>query len=384
MVTGSKELIRDINRNLILQTIIHEKTISRAALAQKTGLTKATVSSIVATLLDQELILEIGSDNTSMGRKPILLTFNASCGYSISIDLNNGAIPVLVSDLKGEHCHLTLHKHEINSNTILNDIEHIIRNTIDTLPPTPYGVIGIGIGIHGTVCDNEILFAPYNNYENIPFKAHLESVFEIPVHLENEANLSVIGEQTFCYNVPNLVGVSVHSGIGVGIIIDKNLYTGLNGNAGEFGHTIVERGGRLCPCGNRGCLEQYASERIILQQYRNEKFLAEATIDDFIDAYKKNDICAITLMDDFTTYMTLTVNNLLATFNPNIIVINSYLMANIPTLLPHICDCLQSRLSTNCTIVPSGLQDTSILLGATCVNVKNFLGIDHLSLQSNL
>lgn len=379
MITGSKELIRDINRNLILQTIIRDQTISRASLAQKTGLTKATVSTIVSTLLDQELILEIGSDNTSMGRKPILLTFNAKCGHVLSLDLNSTTTPVLVSDLKGEHCHLTLHKHKTTPETILEYLCDIIQETIATLPPTRYGVVGIGIAIHGTVFDNEVLFAPYNSYEGIPFKKHLEERFDIPVYLENEANLSVIGEHTFYYNTPNLIGVSVHSGIGVGIIIDNTLFTGVNGNAGEFGHTIVERGGRLCPCGNRGCLEQYASERIILQQYRDEKNLSDASIDDFIDAYMKNDICAITLMDDFTTYMTLTINNLLAAFNPDIIVINSYLLANIPSLLPHVKDCLQSRLSNNCNIVPSGLQDTAILLGGTCVSIQNFLGIDHLS-----
>lgn len=379
MITGSKELIRDINRNLILQTIIQEGIISRAALAQKTGLTKATVSSIVSDLLGQKLVLELGSDNTTMGRKPILLTFNASCGHVISLDLNNNNIPVFVSDLKGEHCQLSMHEHHLDRNTILEQLVSIISDTIASLPNTHYGVIGIGIGIHGTVFDNEVLFAPYNDYEGIPFKSYLEEKLNIPVYLENEANLSVIGEQTFCYNVPNMIGISIHSGIGVGIMIDHSLYKGINGNAGEFGHTIVARNGRLCPCGNRGCLEQYASERMILQQYQDEKELDTLTLDEFIDAYTKNDITAITLIDDFSHYMTMAINNLLATFNPDMIVVNSGFTINIPHLLTKITDCLQSRLSANCKIVPSGLQDTSTLLGASCVCIQNFLGIEHLS-----
>lgn len=381
MITGSKELIRDINRNLILESIINAGSVSRAKLAQITGLTKATVSTIVAELIDQELVLEIGSDNTSLGRKPILLTFNPSCGHVISVDLNTTTISVLISDLRGMHCSLTLHEHTISNETILPYLYEILRDTVATISDSKHGVIGICIGIHGTVFNNNILFSPYAPYEGLPFQSYLQDLLEIPVFLENEANLSVIGEQTFCYNVPNLIGISVHSGIGVGIIINQDLYKGHNGNAGEFGHTIVERGGRLCPCGNRGCLEQYASERIILQQYRDFYDLPSISLDAFLDAYTKNDTCAISLIDDFISYMAITINNLLATFNPNMIVINSSFIINIPSLLAKLQERLQSRLSSNCTLVPSGLQDTSILLGGVCVCTKNFLGIEHFSFQ---
>lgn len=379
MKTGSKELIRDINSHLILENIIEEQTISRAALAQKTGLTKATVSAIVADLIERDLVIEIGSDNTSLGRKPILLTYNAKCGHSIAIDLNLDNITVLVSDLRGQNCSLKLYPHELNRDQILTQLKAIIEETISTLPPTTYGVIGIGIGIHGIVHNNEVVFSPYTPYENLPFKQYLESHLNIPIHLENEANLSVIGEQTFFYSVPNVVGVSVHSGIGIGIIINHNLYTGHNGNAGEFGHTIVERNGRLCPCGNRGCLEQYASERMILQEYSEQHHISTVDIDTFIESYKKNDIIAITLLDEFIAYMAITLNNLSATFNPDIIVLNSAFVINIPRLITKLQDRLHGRLSKHCTLVPSGLQDTSILLGAICVSVKHFLELDRLT-----
>lgn len=380
MITGSKEMIRDINRNLILETIIQEHTISRAKLAQVTGLTKATVSAIVADLLDQNLVLEIGSDNTSLGRKPILLTFHANCGHVISLDLNATTISLLVSDLRGEHCVLKLHKYDANRDTILGTLETIIQEAIESLPPTHYGVIGIGIGIHGTVFNDQVLFTPYTPYETLPFKQYLEEHFHTPVYLENEANLSVVGEHTFCYNVPNIIGVSVHAGIGAGVIINHALYTGLIGNAGEFGHSIVVREGRPCPCGNKGCLEQYASERVLLNAFQQHYQLEHLSIDEFIDAYSNQDSIACTLIEDFVAYMALAVNNLSATFNPDMIVINSSFIINIPGLLQRIRAQLSSRVSSNCNLVPSGLQDTSILLGATCICIKNFLGVEHLSL----
>lgn len=383
MITGSKELIRDINRNLILQTIIEEDTISRARLAQKTGLTKATVSTIVASLIEQHLVLELGSDNTTLGRKPILLTFDANCGHTISIDLNHTTISVLTSNLKGEHCYLTLHEHVIDRTSIFEQLKDILGTTIDTLPSTQYGPIGIGIGIHGTVLDNQISFTPYTPYDGLDFKSFLEREFHIPVYLENEANLSAIGEHTFWYNVPNLIGVSVHAGIGVGIIINRELYLGVNGNAGEFGHSIIERNGRVCPCGNHGCLEQYASERAILNDYCVRMNLSSITLDAFIEQYFRQDLVAIELIDDFIGYMTLTINNLLASFNPDIIVINSGFIIHIPNLLGRIKQSLQGRISNNCTIVPSGFQDTSILLGASCVCTKHFLGIEHFTLVNS-
>ena len=98
MRTGSKELIRDINSHLILEIILREGKISRAALSKQSGLTKATVSAIVLELIEKNLVIEVGSDDTSMGRKPILLTFNASCGHVLSIDLNVDTIAAMAPE----------------------------------------------------------------------------------------------------------------------------------------------------------------------------------------------------------------------------------------------------------------------------------------------
>lgn len=93
--------------------------------------------------------------------------------------------------------------------------------------------MGIGIGIHGTVCRNEITFTPNYNLADLPIKDTLEDALEIPVWLENEANLSALAEKTFVENHKNLIHVSIHAGVGAGIILDHHLYTGLTGTAGE-------------------------------------------------------------------------------------------------------------------------------------------------------
>jgi predicted NBD/HSP70 family sugar kinase len=380
MITGSKELIRDINTKLVLETIINNNTISRAAIAKHLGLTKATISAIVQDLISKKLVIEIGSDDTSLGRKPILLSLNKKTGYVICIDIGAGTISALLSDLAGEDCTLKQIKTPKNSVNIINELINLIESM--RLPKdTPYGLVGITLGIHGVVADNQVSFTPYYNLTGINLAKELEQHFNAPVYLENEANLSVIGEKTFQYDYSNIAYVSIHSGIGLGLIINDQLYTGFNGRAGEIGHTVIEINGRLCPCGNRGCLEQYASERSLLAEYAQMKGLSESDFYQFKAAYVQKDPDAVKIMDDFIKYISIGVNNILNAYNPEIVIINSSFTISFPEILEHIEASLSSRMNSYVKIVPSVLQDTSILLGGICVAIKNFLGIELLKLR---
>lgn len=380
MVTGSKELIRDINTNLVLETIINHTAISRAAIAKHLGLTKATISAIVQELINKKLVIEIGSDDTSLGRKPILLSLNRKAGYVICIDIGVDTISALVSDLIGEDCSLKQIKTPTNTAGIINVLIQLIESM--KLPKdSNYGLVGITLGIHGVTDNNQVSFAPYYNLTGIHLAEGLEQHFNAPVYLENEANLSVIGENTFQYDYANIANISVHSGIGLGIIINHKLYTGYNGRAGEFGHTIIEIDGKPCPCGNLGCLEQYVSERTLLRSFAKSKGLEEASFEQFREAYDVKDMDAIKIMDDFVRYMSVGVNNVLNAYNPDIVIINSSFTIHYPQLTDRIEAALSSKMNSYQRIVPSVLQDTSILLGGICVGIKGFLGIDLLKLN---
>ena len=380
MVTGSKELIRDINTNLVLETIINNTAISRAAIAKYLGLTKATISAIVQELINKKLVIEIGSDDTSLGRKPILLSLNKKAGYVICIDIGVDKISALTSDLIGEDCSLKQIKTPKNTSDMINVLINLIESL--KLPAdTPYGLVGITLGIHGVIDNNRISFAPYYNLSGIQLAEELEQRFSAPVYLENEANLSVIGEKTFQYDYANIANISVHSGIGLGIIINHQLYTGYNGRAGEFGHTIIEIDGKQCPCGNKGCFEQYASERSLLSEFAKMKQVKEASFEQFRVAYEAGDPDACRIMSDFIKFMSIGINNILNAYNPDIVVINSSFTIFFPSITQQIKDALASKMNSYIQIVPSILQDTSILLGGLCVAIKGFLGITNLKLK---
>ncbi len=380
MVTGSKELIRDINTKLVLETIISNNTISRAAIAKHLGLTKATISAIVQELINKKLVIEVGSYDTSLGRKPILLSLNKKAGYVVCIDIGVDTISSLLSDLIGEDCSLK----QIRTPKNISNLAPVLIELIESmkLPTnTPYNLVGITLGIHGVVANNQVSFAPYYNLSGSNLCELLERHFNTSVYMENEANLSVIGEKTFQYDYSNIANISVHSGIGLGIIIGEQLYTGYNGRAGEFGHTIIEIDGRQCPCGNKGCLEQYVSERTLLQEFATFKGLEEVNFEQFRNAYDGKDPDAIRIMDNFVKYMSVCVNNILNAYNPDIVIINSSFTINFPKITERIEAALNSKMNSYIRIVPSALQDTSILLGGICVAIKGFLGVDTLKLS---
>ncbi|MDO5521112.1 MAG: ROK family transcriptional regulator [bacterium] len=381
MVIGSKELIRDINNNLVLETIIHKSPISRASLSKELGLTKATISTIVQDLIDRKLIIEIGSDNTELGRKPILLTFNKQAGLALCIDIQLDSCTAVLSDLQAE----TLNSDTFDSPKDPNDLPDVlcsyVRNIMYNLPNTVYGLVGITLSIHGVTYEKTIKFVPYYNLAGIDLCKQLEDHFHIPVYIENEANLSAIGENSFVYDHADLASVSVHTGIGLGLIMGNRLVKGYRGYTGEVGHTIVNIDGRPCPCGNHGCLEQYVSQKVLMQEFAEKKGLDYVTFDDFLSYYRADDPDAKAIIDTFIKYMSVGLNNILNSFNPEIVVINSNFTSKLPELTDYIIDGLSSKMNNFGSVKASSLEGKASMLGGLCVAIRNFLGITFLRLQ---
>ncbi len=378
MVLGSKELIRDMNSKLVLETIIQSNPISRANISKKLGLTKATISAIVQDLINSKLVLEIGSDDTSLGRKPILLSFNQKAGFSICIDIGVSVLSCMISDLLGENRNIKQIKTPAQKDIVKTLIE-LIESMEESYEKLPYGLIGITLGIHGVTYENEILFTPYYDLVGTNLRQQLSEYFSVPVFLENEANLSALGERAYLSNqYKSLANISIHTGVGLGVILNNELFNGNNGHAGELGHTIVEMNGRQCPCGNHGCLEQYTSERAILLEYSNRTGKKEVNWDDFLEACTTQEKEALDLLDQFVSYMCICINNLLNSLSPEIIIINSSLTNNFPWLISRIINGLTSKVLTKVPIIPSLRRDSSILLGGISVAVRDFLGVKNI------
>lgn len=375
MKIGSKELIRDINTTLVLESIIEKAPVSRAELSKTLGLTKATISSIVQELITKHLVIEIGCGNTSIGRKPTMLTLNYTSATTICVDLDVTQIHFMVTDLGGKNIYRkTLCLKEGYEKYAVKFLIHLIEEYKQSAFSNTYGIVGITIAIHGVIHKNTVIFTPYYNLSpNIAEK--LEKYFQIPVFLYNESNLAVIGENIFSTRVENIASVGIHTGIGLGMILNNKLYTGFNGYAGEFGHTIIELDGRQCPCGNKGCLEQYASQRVLLKELAQKKCTEKISFEQFKELYLKKDIDALAITKQFVKIIAAGLNNLLNLYNPEIILLNSQFTTEFPELLEEIKTLLQPRMKMANTIRLSKMNDEAILYGAAYINISNFLKI---------
>lgn len=384
-MTASYPMVHDRNQQKILEAIIQEDAISRADLSKRLGLTKATISSQVQGLLDLGLVEEIGSLATSKGRRPILLRFCGSCRRALAIDITPTDIRAMQANLLGQQCTLLQWDWDGKPDTLTALLKKLIQRALSEGLPfgtaSPQGssappLAGISLGIHGVVHEDRILFTPYYQLEGMPLKELLMQEFGLPIYLGNEANLSALGECTFSSGAASLINISIHSGIGLGIVMNGRLYLGDSGFAGEFGHTVVEPGGLPCPCGNLGCIEQYASIDAVLRNYNQLKDTRHSTIDDLVAGCQRQEGAALAAVADFVKYMAIGINNIVNIFNPQLVVLNSLLTAYLPDVVPRIQQQLKNPMSRGCTIVSSTLQDTATLLGGIAVCARQFLGIE--------
>jgi len=377
--------LRENNEQLVLATLIEEKSISRAQISKMTGLNKASVSDIANKLIDNQFIHEVGSgeSTTSGGRKPILLQLNKSAGLTLTIDLGYDYVSYLVTYLNGEVLKKETLSIQVDKSSCLEVIQHIYQEQRAAAEKSPYGITSLSIAVHGIVSDNRIVFTPYYDLDELDLYGTLSEKLSIPIYIENEANLSALAEKTFSTTVSNLVSISVHSGVGAGIIVNNELYHGRDGRSGEIGHTILYPNGKKCPCGNHGCLEQYSSQKAILAAFQEAKKDDQLTLYDLIMAYSTGDTIANELIKNFALYLSIGINNVIASYGPEKIYLHSTLVTEIPELLPLIKQNILSSFSVPVPIESSTLKESGILLGGSALSIQEFFHLSSLYLGPN-
>ncbi|AIQ71083.1 ROK family transcriptional regulator [Paenibacillus graminis] len=378
-VTGDQALVKKINKSIILHTIRMHSPVSRARVSEMTGLNKATVSNLVAELCGQELVTEAGPGESSGGRKPLMLHFNSMAGSVIGIELQVKQLKAVLCDLGGStlqelDCPLEVH----DLPYVLEKMKGIISELIASAPSSPYGIVGIGVGVPGMVDEHGmVLFAPNLGWEMVDLRAILEQSFAVPVTIDNEANAGAQGELNFgaARDVRHLLYISAGSGIGSGIIIGGELYKGARGYAGETGHMTIEAEGKPCSCGSRGCWELYASERT----YDNPGLALPARSTTELVRYAREG--QEDTLRHFTTigeYLGIGVTNLINSFNPELIVIGGALSEAEPWLGEPLRRVVAERTlpyhKQQLEITFSRLGSRGTMIGAGFSAVMHFLG----------
>ncbi|MGG7621438.1 ROK family protein [Bacillus coreaensis] len=324
-ITWNQQVVKKNNKALVLQLIMEKEPISRADIAQVSGLNKATVSSLVNELLAADLVYESGPGESSGGRRPVILHFNKIAGYSIGIDIGVNYVLCVLTDLKGN---IVIEKnqsvHKTPYATTIEIVKDMIQSLIDEMPSSRYGIVGIGVGVPGIVNkEGSVLLAPNLGWKNTQIKKDLEDLLHVPVIIENEANAGAFGEQQFGIgqDYQNIIYISAGIGIGVGIILNKELYQGKNGFSGEMGHMIIDINGKPCNCGSRGCWEAYASEQALLKNAGENS----NSLENLIQLANSDDKNAQNLFTEIGVYLGYGINNIINTFNPDQVIIGNRL-----------------------------------------------------------
>lgn len=370
MEIGHKNLIRSMNRNSILEAVARNLAVSRITLSELLQLNKATVSSIVQELLDQKLLLETGSIQTSFGRKPTSLSLNGHYGIFICLDLDVDHIHILASDLRGTK--LYQHFWPLTETPSAAKLSQFIDDCLPSLPQTVKGILTIVIGIHGMVMNNQVALAVHYDLTQNHFVEFLEKKYHTRVFLQNEANLAVLGENAVYYHQDTIGFIKVCHGIGLGMIVNGSLYTGRHGHAGELGHTIIEINGRPCPCGNFGCLEQYASCKAALQQYAKLTGKTQPQPEELIAQYHKGEGFAIAVLESFCQYLSAGVTTVIRLYNPETIILQCSFLTSCPSLLEIIKKHLHLGSHKDCQIVASLLEEDAIVFGGIYWAILHF------------
>jgi len=387
MVTGDAAYIKKINRSLIVREIVKEGMISRADLSKATNLTRATISAQVADLLEEGLIVETHLEHYTVGRKPIMLSLNGHAGYALGIDLDYGQLSFTLSDLLG--CPVTSNVVKINT-TDYKEILQIIVNQIKKYKTdfndSRYGIVGTVIAIHGLVSKEEIIhYVPRLKWHDLNLKCDLEREIDIPVHLENNANLSSFAERVFLHHeTDNLLCATLYSGIGLGMMMNNEFFRGHEGYAGEIGHMIVVPGGKQCNCGNKGCWEKYASESSIFEYLSEKRQIENLTYEQIQEWLNEGDEEVLDVMEQFIFYLSIGLNNMINMYNPDVIVLDSELLRIYPDSLKKIRNNLNSSISHYRELRISSIGRKSSILGACAFAIKQFLDVPMLNLPFHL
>ncbi len=175
---------------------------------------------------------------------------------------------------------------------------------------------GICIGFAGIVKNNKVIFAPnVKTYEERELKLNTNK----KILIDNDANLFTLGEYTKLKNYKNIIGITIGTGIGGGIIIDGKLYRG-RGGAGEIGHITIDQNGPLCNCGKLGCIEAYIGEAYF-PKYFERVFRMKLTANEIYKLARDGNLDALEFWKWFSDKLSVLINNLCAIFDPDVIVI---------------------------------------------------------------
>lgn len=391
---ASSELQNIINISIIFNHLRENSPISRAKISKNLNISAPAVSRVVAKLINRGYVKEIGKVKTVVGKRPTELEINLDKGFILGVDLSKDKIKLALANFRNEIIEKYIgHKIE-NDIDLTKFVVNNIENFFKQMGRNNINAICISVPANVDPESGVIVGVPlYKNWINLNLKKDLSKSFDIPIYIENEANLAALAEKYYGVGkiFSNLVSIQVSVGIGAGIIIDDHLFKGFNGLAGEIGFTIIDTKNLNFKVKNKGFLERFASidslKKIVISELLKGR---KSLINDLskgnskkvnnkiiLEALKRGDELAVETIGNMINYLSIVIINLILILNPQIIIIGGDIV-NFPDIeniiLNPIIKTVKKSLPFDIPeIILSALSDDASLIGATYLGVESLL-----------
>jgi predicted NBD/HSP70 family sugar kinase len=373
--------IRDINRQIVLNYVREREPISRATIARETALQRSTISEIVEELTGEGLVEEIGEGESTGGRRPTLLRLRTVGAIAIGVNITPTYTTIASSNLAGvvgqKEAFPTAPAPEHTVNRIIEIIRKLSAQS---------SIEGIGISIPGLVtpATGNVIFVPYFKWRDLPIGEMISRATGLPVTIDNDANAVALAELWFgrpeVRDARDFIFVLVADGVGTGIIFDGQVYRGVRGAAGEFGHMIVGTNAPvLCSCGNDDCWEAFASERAASARY--QKLTGGGRAPNFatlIDRALEGEREAEAALTETARYLGTGISNLIVGFSPEAVIVGGAITRAWPLIEKALTEKIERSVRRglpSARILRSTLNGDPTLMGAlSLVLASKFAG----------
>lgn len=368
--------MRQINLAAILELIRRESPISRTEIGERLNVSLPTVMRIVDTLIAEDLVLPNGesASGTGRGRRRSLLSFNPDGYVVIGVDLGGTKMYGAVSNLGGKILfEQTLEHHATSGEESYQHLVRLIESLVSRAANQNWRIRGLGVGAPGiTLPDGTVTWAPGLNWWDFPLKARLLEDFKLPVVVENDVNLAVLGEHWFGEDTTaqNMVLIAVGTGIGAGIIIDGTLYRGAHQASGEVGYFLPGRdflGGRY---EGFGALESMASGTGIAERARQQlagqwppQALASLTAEAVFEAGRRGEAWAKAIIDETIDYLAIAIAGISVLLDPELIVLGGGVANAADVLIEPVLKRIEGAIPLKPRLVVSRLGHRAAVMG---------------------
>ncbi len=342
LLTSDNTSRNEVLKKKIIHYYIANGDATIADLGREMDLSIPTVTKLVSELQEGGYIRDFGKQDTNGGRKPNLYGLNPASGYFIGVDIMAYQIHLAAVNFKGEKIRVEENIPYDLSNTreALEELCVLVDGFISALPVPREKILAIGVNIPGRVNPVSGYSYSYFYFEEKPLEEILEKRLNVKTYIENDSRAMIYGEymQGVVKGEKNILFVNMVWGLGLGIIIDGNLYYGKSGFSGEFGHFCLFDNEEICHCGKKGCLETEASgsalHRYLLERYKegSNTILGDKikngeriTLLNLVEAIRKEDVLCIEILEQIGFHLGKSIAGLMNIFNPELVILGGTL-----------------------------------------------------------